>query len=210
MSCVKCKSSPCACNDHGLTTPCDYTGDCPPDSELCQEIIAEECVRAYYADAQDIRIDDLSDIYDAITNPGGQLSSPGKLLNILNNENLAMTLQKILLYLYDNDCAKADDLNGHAPYYIYLTNVTGTSVTVNWTGWSPVTTNFNVMVSTDDGITYLADNPTPLVPSGSTMSYTVNALTTTTNYVFKITARMVGTPSPQNCDSCKAHTKTLV
>mgnify|MGYP003629654621 CR=1 FL=1 len=45
MSCNTCgntKSSPCACQDHGLTTPCSYT-NCS-NGTPCEEVICSECV----------------------------------------------------------------------------------------------------------------------------------------------------------------------
>lgn len=51
MACNKCgttKSSPCACQDHGLVTPCSYS-DCIPDRkgshpEHCGEVYCTDCV----------------------------------------------------------------------------------------------------------------------------------------------------------------------
>ena len=48
MACNKCghtKSSPCACQDHGLTTPCSYS-DCTREAstETCEDIQCAECV----------------------------------------------------------------------------------------------------------------------------------------------------------------------
>ena len=45
MACNRCghtKSSPCACQDHGLTTPCSYT-NCNSGTP-CEEVICSECV----------------------------------------------------------------------------------------------------------------------------------------------------------------------
>ena len=44
MSCNKCKSSPCACSDHGLTTPCSYTDCTDPTAETCEELHYMKCV----------------------------------------------------------------------------------------------------------------------------------------------------------------------
>ena len=48
MACNKCghtKSSPCACQDHGLITPCSYS-DCTrkAETETCEDIQCAECV----------------------------------------------------------------------------------------------------------------------------------------------------------------------
>ena len=202
MSCTNCKSSPCACHDHGLTTPCSYT-DCDPGNEPCDEVVSEECVRASYASDQDIRIDDLADI------GVGNLMIPGRLLTIKNNEPLAMTLQKIYLYLSDPDAAKEDDSQGHAAYYVYFTNVTNNSITVNWTGYCALGDDFIVNVSTDDGQNYTPFGAAILVAGApTTVSAVVTGLTPATDYVIKITTRF-GAPISQNLDSVKVHTKTL-
>ena len=207
MSCVKCKSSPCACNDHGLTTPCDYS-DCST-GETCVEVVSEECVRN--TGNQDFRIDDLPDLVSA----GGELLDPGILLRVLNNEPLAMTLQKIFLYLSDPDTAKESDQNGHAAYYVYFTDITSTTITVNWTGWSALADAFIINVdAVNDGLG-------PYVPFGSTISATgapatisvvVTGLTPVTDYVIKVTSRFA-TLVPgvgSDMDSVKVHTKTLL
>ena len=44
MACKRCghtKSSPCACQDHGLTTPCSYT-NC--ETPACEQVYCIECV----------------------------------------------------------------------------------------------------------------------------------------------------------------------
>jgi len=195
MSCTKCKSSPCACTDHGLVNPCTYTGDCPETSEQCEEVVCEECVRQ--CEDYSLRITDTGAI---------GLADPGKLLTIGSNEPLSMTLQKILLYLDDPVCAKEDSLNGHAPYYVYITNITQTTLDINWTGWSSVTVDFLVKMSIDDGVNYIAILPA-IAPTTPTMTYTVGVpvpLVPNTDYVFKVTAR-----AGIDCDSVQIAVKTL-
>jgi len=206
MSCIKCKSSPCACNDHGLVTPCVYD-DCNSNSEPCEEIVCEECVRN--CGDQDFRIDRV-----VAGAPVAGFLSPGKLLTVMNNEPLAMTLQKIYLYMEDPTDAQEDNENGHGIYYVYLTNITNTTITVNFTGWSALAEDFQINISTDDGLTYSAVGP-PIaaVTASPTVSYVVGSLVPlipVTDYVIKVTSRFVAPiPIPSDKDSVKVHTKTL-
>jgi len=200
MSCIKCKSSPCACNDHGLVTPCLYD-DCDPGAEICEEIVCEECVRL--CNDQDFRITDAGD---------ADLDFPHVLLSVGNGESLAMTLQKIYLYIRDKDCAAEDNLEGHSPYYVYLNNITSNQITINWTGLSSFTTSVRVFQSDDNGLTWTASGVSILLPSLIT-SLDVGPLIPATDYWFKVVATMPANPGPGpdvECESVEVHTKTLI
>ena len=202
MSCIKCKSSPCACNDHGLVTPCEYSveGDCAPDSELCEEVICEECVRL--CNDQDFRITNVDD---------PDLVFPHTLLSIGNGESLAMTLQKLYLYIKDKDCAAEDNAEGHGPYYVSLTNISVNTLTVNWTGLSPFTTSVRVFQSNDNGAIWIPSGASIILPTTIT-SFNVVGLSGATDYWFKVVAQALAVPGPGtvDCESVEVHTKTLL
>jgi hypothetical protein len=179
--------------------------DCEPTSEPCDEVYCEKCVRQ--CDDYYIRITDPDSVA-----PGGDLVAPGKILTIGSNEPLAMTLQKILLYIRDKDCAEEDNsVNGHAPYYVYLTNITQTTIDINWTGWSSVTLAFEVLISTTDGYPEISFTivGTPITPATPTHTVTIGAITPLipdTEYVVKVRAR----GPVVNCDSVQIAVRTLL
>lgn len=195
MACIKCKSSPCACNDHGLETPCVYT-ECTEPSEPCEEIICDECIK-YCGPTVQIRTDE------------AEFIDPKRILSINQDEPLAETLQKLLLWIQDKDCAGQDDPDGHAPYYVYTSSIAQLQFQVNWTGETqaviapvaPVT--YEVSLSDDGGTTYVVQGS--VAPGVG--SFVITGLAAANNYV--VAVEMVGADASR-CMSVQVHVTTLL
>ncbi len=125
MSCHKCKSDPCGCADHGLTTPCSYTDCTEPTAETCEELHCMECV-TYCGNT--------FNAYDT----GGAI-----LFSINNGERLDLILQKLVLMHYTPACVVPT--GDHAVFHLFSTGKTAASVTLAWTGVADgFTTGFNI------------------------------------------------------------------
>ena len=168
MACNNCgntKSSPCACQDHAMTTPCSYTNcDRKATTELCEDLQCAECV-SYCQDNF------------CVTNASNQT------LCINKGERLDFILQKIALFIKDPTC-----WNGNIAH-IWADTVETDSVKLMWSGIPLGTTAINVYYGPALGA-YILATTTPL-PS-STSEFTVPLLTPTTAYKFKVVASTGG------------------
>ena len=79
-----CKSTPCACKDTGLKTPCAYT-ECVGATEKCAECICMECITH------------CEDTFQ-VTNAAGDIFTAAK------GERLTAILQRIALYMAAPAC----------------------------------------------------------------------------------------------------------
>jgi len=167
MSCKKCKSSPCACADHGLVTPCSYD-DCVQPSESCEEVLCAECV--------------------AYCGPTFQVTNPADptdiLFNIYTGDRLEEILQRIALYMVDPACADPDE--HHSVWHVQVTNVTNDGVKVSWSGIAPQSAGLNVSWSQTSGVWVIANTSGPLTTSDT--SLTITDLDPSTVYLFKVTS----------------------
>ena len=164
MACNNCgttSSSPCACNDHALTTPCAYN-NCDRDSttELCEDLQCAECV-SYCQDNF------------CVTNAAGQTFCVNK------GERLDFILQKMALFIKDPGCWDSNIA------HIWADTVDTTSVKLMWSGTPLSTTAINVYYGTAAG-TFILATTTPL--GGNISEYTVPGLLSTTAYKFKVVA----------------------
>lgn len=194
MSCTKCKSSPCACADHGLTTPCTYN-DCDPTSEPCEDITCAECV-SYCGPT--FRVTDPADPTDV-------------LFEVITGDRLDKILQNIALYMVDPACADPDQ--HHAVWYVNVNNVTNGGATVSWSGVSSLSLGLMVYWSVTTGVWVAANLSGPLSPADG--SFVVTGLNPNTVYQFKvesgdaldpITGALIG----QLCDSVEVQVTTLL
>ncbi len=173
MSCTKCKSSPCACADHGLTTPCSYPV-CDPPSESCEEVVCAECVSYCGPTFQ-------------ITNPADPTDIQ---FNVYTGDRLEEILQRIALYMVNPACADPDD--HHSVWHVMVTNVTNDGVTVSWDGAAvfpltpliPQCKGINVYSSQTSGVWVLANTSAPLLPTETSLS--IISLDPGTVYLFKV------------------------
>jgi len=173
MSCTKCKSSPCACADHGLTTPCSYPV-CDPPSESCEEVVCAECVSYCGPTFQ-------------ITNPADPTDIQ---FNVYTGDRLEEILQRIALYMVNPACADPDD--HHSVWHVMVTNVTNDGVTVSWDGAAvfpltpliPQCKGINVYSSQTSGVWVLANTSAPLLPTETSLP--IISLDPGTVYLFKV------------------------
>ena len=164
MACNKCghtKSSPCACKDHGLTTPCSYT-DCTrkATTETCEDIQCVECV-SYCEDSF------------CVTNSAQQTFC------INSGEKLGLILQKLAMFVATPACYDSNIA------YLFKNTVTNNSVELMWQGIPVGTTAINVYYAFTAG-PYVLANATPL--TGATNTFTVTGLQANTDYKFKVSA----------------------
>tara|TARA_R110002110_G_scaffold154375_1_gene348218 strand:+ start:76 stop:621 length:546 start_codon:yes stop_codon:yes gene_type:complete len=164
MACNNCgstSSSPCACHDHALTTPCSYNNcDIKSTTELCEDIQCAECV-SYCQDNF------------CVTNAAGQTFCVNK------GERLDFILQKMALFIKDPTCWNTNIA------HIWADTVATTSVKLMWSGIPTGVTAINVYYGTAAGAYVLA---TTTALGGSISEYTVTGLVSTTAYKFKVVA----------------------
>jgi len=193
MSCTKCKSSPCACADHGLTTPCTYN-DCDPTAEPCEDITCVECVS-----------------YCGPTFRGVKAGGTNVLFEVESGDRLSKILQKMVLYITDEACAVQDQ--HHAVWYVDVNNVTNNGASVNWNGVSSFSAGLMVYWSVTTGVWVAANLSGPLSPIDG--SFAVTGLNPNTVYQFKVesgdaldpvTGALIGTL----CDSVEVQVTTLL
>jgi len=166
MACNKCgytKSSPCACEDHGLTTPCSYT-DCKRDAstEVCEDIQCAECVQW------------CQDTF-CISNGSGNTFCVNK------GDRLDLILQRMALFIATPACVEG------AISHLFSGTVTSTSVELFWTGIPTGTSGIKVYKAEAAGAYSLVEAVTPF-----TTTYTVGSLTPNTAYKFKVQAAVSG------------------
>jgi len=125
MSCNKCKSSPCACSDHGLTIPCSYTDCTDPTVETCEELHYMKCV-SYSGNT--------FHVFDG----AGVI-----IFSIENGERLDIILQRMIKMHYDAACVIPGQ--DHAVLHLWTTAKTANSVTIAWGDVADgYTTGFNI------------------------------------------------------------------
>lgn len=123
-NCNKCNTNKnCGCNDSSLTTPCTYS-DCGVGSERCADVQCAECVS-----------------YCGTTFEVGSINN---LIKIETGERLDSIVQKFALILSQGlGSCTSDDLH-HAPYNVFATDITSSSVRIQWNNISTSTQTFAV------------------------------------------------------------------
>jgi hypothetical protein len=168
MSCNNCGStSPCGCKDHALTTPCGYT-DCTVGHERCDDIQCAECV-SYCGTSFQVVVPGEGDL----------------ILKVEQGERLDSIIQKFALMIANGlGVCTADNLH-HAPYNLYMANITATSADVVWTGVSSLTVGLNIFYNIEGSV-----NPdiqaNALIISPSVDTYSILNLTPATDYILYI------------------------
>tara|TARA_R100000988_G_C4000060_1_gene168424 strand:- start:152 stop:700 length:549 start_codon:yes stop_codon:yes gene_type:complete len=164
MACNICgntKSSPCACRDHAMTTPCSYNNcDRKATTELCEDLQCAECV-SYCQDNF------------CVTNTNGQTFCVNK------GERLDFILQKMALFVKDPACWNSNIA------HIWADTVTNTTVKLMWSGVPTGTTSINVYYGTAAGA-YILATSSPL--GGGISEYELTGLNPSTAYKFKVAA----------------------
>ena len=166
MACNKCghtKSSPCACQDHGLTTPCSYS-DCTrgASTETCEDIQCAECV-SYCQETFSV-------------------TQGGNTLGVTEGERLDFILQRFALFIqYQANWDKSI-------LHLFRDTLTNSTVKLMWQGVPNGVTAIKVHQANAGGAYSLIAT----LGAGAT-EYQVTGLTPATNYQFKVAATVGGT-----------------
>lgn len=166
MACNKCghtKTSPCACKDHGLTTPCSYT-ECKRDAttEVCEDIQCAECVQW----CQDTFC----------------VTSGENTFCVNKEDRLDLILQRMALFIANPGCVEG------AISHLFSGTIASTSVELFWTSIPTGTAGIKVYRALAAGAYTLAATLT-----GTATTHTITGLTANTAYKFKVTAAVSGT-----------------
>lgn len=169
-NCTKCNPNSCGCKDTALTNPCTYT-DCSVGSERCEDLQCAECV--------------------GYCGTSFQVGIATQLIKIETGERLDSIIQKFALMLANGlgTCTSDDVL--HAPYNLYATDITATTITLQWDGESSLTTGINVFYT--DGVNPVVQANTTAIALG-VKTFTITGLTSATSYTIYLEADDGGTP----------------
>lgn len=164
MGCTSCgntHSSPCSCQDHGLTFPCSYTDCSSGHAEKCEDVQRAECV-AWTGDKFCVE------------------NSNGDTFCINEGERLDFSLHNLALFLVNPTCW---DL---AIKHVWIEAVTNQSIEVYWSGVSASVVDVNVYYSVPGSNTWILANTTPLLPTVT--SLVINNLPPSSPYIVKVEA----------------------
>lgn len=178
MACNTCNkiSSQCSCPNNSLTTPCSYT-NCSTGSERCADITCAECVS-----------------YCGTT---FEITTGGQTIRVDTGERLDAIVQKLALMISAGVGACTANNVHHAPYNVYVENITATSADIVWGGTSSSTNHFDVFLSLDSPVSYVQQN-TGDIPN-TTLTFGVTGLAAATTYRLKVQSTEDGTGA--TCDS---------
>jgi len=177
MACNTCNkiSAQCSCPNNSLTTPCSYT-NCSTGSERCSEVTCAECVS-----------------YCGTT---FEIGSTGQVIRVETGERLDAIIQKLALMVSQGvGACTANDVH-HAPYNVYVENITSTTADIVWGGVSSETAHFDVYLSAVTPVSWVQQN-TADIPS-TTLTFGVTGLAAATSYRLKVTSTDAGAAT---CDS---------
>tara|TARA_B100000902_G_scaffold389745_1_gene437423 strand:- start:610 stop:1185 length:576 start_codon:yes stop_codon:yes gene_type:complete len=172
MACSLCgstNSSPCACQDHGLTTPCTFH-DCTTGSagrgwpEFCADTYCVNCI---------------THCRNSFQAPNGA----DQYLYANRGEKLDMILQRMFLFATQPTC-----FNLSIPLLFHLEEATtSTTVTLRWDGVPSGVTAIDVQYATVNSAAWTTDTTSDLTPA--TLEWTVGnntALIPNTAYKFRL------------------------
>jgi len=173
MACNKCgntKSSPCACQDHGLVTPCSYT-DCTA-GQGDRKIHPEHCAEIYCTDC-------LTRCRNSIQAP----NASSQYLYANAGDKLDVILQRMFLFATQPTC-----YNLSIPHiWNDEDETTATTIKIKWDS-VPVSVNaIDVQYALYPNGAWVTDNAVDLLPGD--VEYTVGnvlALISNTTYKFRL------------------------
>ncbi len=178
MACNTCNkiSAQCSCPNNSLTTPCSYT-NCSTGSERCADITCAECVS-----------------YCGTT---FEITTGGQTIRVDTGERLDAIVQKLALMISAGVGACTANNVHHAPYNVYVENITATSADIVWGGTSSSTNHFDVFLSLDSPVSYVQQNTGDIL--NTTLTFGVTGLAAATTYRLKVQSTENGTGA--TCDS---------
>lgn len=162
-----CKSTPCACKDTALTTPCAYSQCTGVNVENCAECLCMECITW---------CQDTIEVKDTNNN----------IFTIAKGERLSAIMQRVALFLKDPDAATK------SVQYLYIISKTSTTVTLGWAGVPLTATTLNVKYKLATAASYIAATGGTGIAS-TTVTFTVTGLIPNTSYKFQVDSDVGGT-----------------
>ena len=157
-TCNKCKTAKCGCEDQGLTTNTPCAQDTPecPNPDPCAETFSDECI-----------VHTGDDILD---------------IGIIQGERLAITLQRIALFLTNPACITPGSTCLSA-LNLHSVTITSTTVKVAWDLSSTVDSGYIVEYKESSSPTWLTN---PLVLPTAFPTDTIGALLPGTSYDIRV------------------------
>ena len=177
MSCSTCNkiSSQCSCPNNSLTTPCGYT-NCSSGTERCSDVTCAECVS-----------------YCGTT---FEITTGGQTIRVDTGERLDAIIQKLALMISAGVGACTANNVHHAPYNVYVENITATTADIVWGGTSSLTNHFDVFLSALTPVSYVQQNTADI--ASTTRKFSLTNLTAATSYRLKVQSTDAGAAT---CDS---------
>ena len=176
MACKRCghtKSSPCACQDHGLTTPCSYT-NC--ETPACEQVYCIECVIECTPPSREPG----EIVWDAEVS-SGTTSTRG--IQARANDSAQEILQRVALFAADPTGGIKTAKLAIAPFYV--SNVSSTSLDLLWDNVPSIATSISIYQAPESSATWtLVTSLTSQL--ATTKKYTVSGLLPRTSYKFKM------------------------
>jgi hypothetical protein len=176
MACNRCghtKSSPCACQDHGLTTPCSYT-NC--ETPACEELYCVECiVECTPPDREKGEI-----VWDA-EQSAGTTSTRG--IQARANDSSQEIMQRIALFAADPAGGAKTASLAIAPFY--TANTTATTLDLLWKNVPSTATSISIYQAPEASTTWTLVTALTSKLATST-KYTISGLLPATGYKFKM------------------------
>ena len=191
MACNRCghtKSSPCACQDHGLTTPCTYT-NC--DTPACEEVICSECV----VDCNDSHNRSTGSVTWEAERSAGTTSTPG--IAVRQAASSVELLQRLALATTDPE---GGDAMGVAIAPFSVSSVTSTSVSLAWKNVPTAVSSVSIYrapVSSSSWTLHKTINS----KVATTLTEVVTGLSTRTPYKFKLVSTAPGGEGRSNINA---------
>jgi hypothetical protein len=182
MACNKCghtKSSPCACKDHGLTTPCSFT-NCT--TTTCDEVFCYECVLDCFKFPVNGRY---KKVWTAESSTG-TTADPDNEYRVCDSDDIKTMLQRLSLRVAELEAGQSLNVSAQlaiAP--VYIDNVATTSLRLNWNNMPIAVTAINIYQAFESSNTWTLIN-TITTNLANTNSYSISNLTPSTNYKYKI------------------------
>ena len=197
MSCNRCghtKSSPCACQDHGLTTPCSYT-NCK-DGTACEEVICAECIIDCSTGGRATgRVS-----WDAETSTG-LTSTEG--LQMRSGDSVTEMLQRTALFVADPVGGAKSAPLAIAPFTAGTR--TNNSIELNWTNVPTTITSVTIYQAVANSRAWTLHS-TINTKVATTLTKTITGLNANTAYKFKL----VSSNGSTSANSVALYADTLV
>ena len=203
MACNRCghtKSSPCACKDHGLTTPCSFT-NCT--TTTCAEVFCYECVKDCFDAPATNR---WNKVWSAEPSTG-TTADPDNEYRVIRADDVRTMIQRLSLRVTDPAGPNVSAQLAIAPTWI--DTVTSTSLKINWYNMPQGVTAINIYQAPESSTTWTLVTTLTANLAGTT-AYSVTNLSPSTNYKYKIiTSGLLADGTSAEANSVVMYVRTL-